>query len=62
MFVFSHVVVVVTKFISSRDTRRPASKSYYAGLSPADATNLYRAPSNSTFQFTNSETISVSIN
>ena len=27
---FSYMVVVVTKFISSRDTKWPASKSYYA--------------------------------
>ena len=48
--VFSpHMVVVVTKFISSCDTWRPASKRYYLGSSPADATNLYHVPSNSTF-------------
>ena len=58
---FPLVMVVVTKFISSRDTRWPASKRYYAGLSPDDATNLYRAPSNSTFQFIDSETKSVYI-
>ena len=46
---FLHMVVVVTKFISSRDTRWPASKSYYAGSSTEDATNLYRAPSNPIF-------------
>ena len=58
---FSHVVVVVTKFISSLDTKRPASKRYYMGSSPTNATNLYLAPSNSTFQFTNSEKKSVYI-
>ena len=61
-FFFPRVVVVVTKFISSPDTRRPASKRYYKGLGPADATNLYCAPSNSTIQFTIYETKYVYIN
>ena len=38
---FPHVLVVGTKFISSLDTMRPASKRYYVGSSPADATDLY---------------------
>ena len=58
----SHVVIVVTKFISSRDTRWPALKQYYAGSRPTKPANLYHASSNSTFQFTYCETKSVYIN